>query len=190
MDPVHARCKARRTNPPDVGRTGSRVPPRLADARPMVFGLHRGDARDIVLEPLPCREEAWFRALPPDRRATMEHEHELRQLREFELLRRERAMPWREAPLFAGTWAVADLACRQANAASVLGALVLGGALGWASVRFDAGVNTTVAVGLATFMAFEYLAGGSWSVPHLLTFPGVGAVTYFVANRREDRFVA
>lgn len=156
----------------------------------MVFGLHRGDARDIVLEPLPCREEAWFRALPSDRRAEMEHEHELRQRREFELVRRERAMPWREAPFFAGTWAVADLACRSASAASVVSALLLGGALGWAVVRFDAGANTAVAIGLAAFMAFEYVASGGWSVPHLLTFPAVGAVTYFVANRREDRFVA
>jgi hypothetical protein len=156
----------------------------------MAFGTRRDHAREIVLEPLPCREEAWFLALPPERRAEMVHEHERRQLRGFELAHRERTLPWREAPLLAGVWAIADVACRHATAGSVLCALVLGGMLGWVSVRFDAGVNTTVAVGLAAFMAFECAANAGWSALHLLVFPAVGIVTYFVANRREDRFTA
>lgn len=156
----------------------------------MVFGLRRDASREVVLEPLPCREEEWFRTLPSDRRAQMERGHEQRQLRALELLRRERALPWREAPLFAAIWGVADLACGLATATSVTGALALGWILGWAGVRLGAGANVTAAVALAAFMAFECVVNHGWSGRHLVLFPAVGVFLFLVANRGEDRFGA
>jgi hypothetical protein len=124
--------------------------------------------------------------LPDAERAKYVREHRAKHARMHELVGQEQKREWISALQMGLVLAGADIVSAHGSSVTIVLALVVGAALGWASMRLSANEVVTGATTLGVFFVLELITRRGVSATQLFVCFPVGFIAAWLTWRRQD----
>ena len=134
----------------------------------------------------PREEQDWFKRLPARVREEIVRDWRANEARYVELERHARRRVLHAIARMSALFAIADVACPETSLASFVTSLATGAVLGLAGERLDADRLVTGSVGLASFIALQWITRSGLSALHMLIFFPFGAMCAYLGYLREE----